>query len=179
MSPTEIDKILKSELVVLDTETTGFYFDRGDEIIELAAEKIQGGEVVDTFHYLIRPSGLISPEASAVNGLTDDFVHANGFWAAEVFPKFNDFIGQATLVGHNIRRFDWPFIASHFSRLGLAIPANSLLDTLELSRRYLILPNHKLGTIAQHFAIATTGAHRANVDVAITRQVLFKILDKI
>jgi DNA polymerase III epsilon subunit family exonuclease len=179
MSRDEINLLLQKPLVVLDTETTGFYFDRGDEIIELAAEKVLNGEVVGTFHQLIKPSGFIPPEATAVHGLTQDYVTANGFWPSQVFPEFEQFISEAVLVGHNIRRFDWPFIAAHFMKLELPVPKNDLLDTLELSRRYLSLPNHKLGTIASHFNISYAGAHRANVDVAITRQVLFKILDTI
>jgi len=103
-------------------------------------------------------------------------VHANGKWAEEVFPKFTEFVGDAVLVGHNIRRFDFPFIQAHYSRLGLPLLTNDLLDTLELSRSVLRLPNHKLGTIATHFQISTAGAHRAMADVIMTREVLRRLL---
>ncbi len=175
MSKDELQQLLSQPLVVLDTETTGFYFDNGDEIIELAAEKVINGEVVDTFHSLIRPSIPIPLEAQAVHGLGDAFVHANGAWPHEVFPKFSDFAEGTVLVGHNIRRFDFPFLQSHYRRLDLPLLENNVLDTLELSRAMLRLPNHKLGTIAAHFQISTAGAHRAMADVVMTRQVLFKL----
>lgn len=176
MTAQELEKFISRPLVVLDTETTGFYYGGDDEIIELAAEKIVNGEVVDTFHRLIRPTRPIPFEATAIHGLDDDFVHANGVWAEEVFPPFGEFITDAVLVGHNIRKFDYPFIASHYLKLGLPVPKNDLLDTLDLSRALLKLPNHKLGTIATHFNISISGAHRAAADVAMTRQILLKLI---
>lgn len=176
---TELQNYLSRPLVVLDTETTGFYYGGGDEIIELAAEKVVGGEVVETFHRIIRPSNPISPDAIAVHGIDDEYVRAHGIWPEEAFPPFADFIKDTVLVGHNIRRFDYPFIATHYLKLGLPVPQNDLLDTLELSRTFLKLPNHKLGTIATHFSISTHGAHRAAADVAMTRQILFRICEQV
>jgi DNA polymerase-3 subunit epsilon len=163
--------------VVLDTETTGFYPEAGDEIIELAAEKLVGGLVVATFHALVQPSRSVPPEATAVHGLDDAFVRAHGLAPADVFPGFAAFAAGTVLVGHNIRRFDLPFLAAHFAAVGLPPPDHELLDTLELARATLALPNYKLGTIATHFGIPVAGAHRAAADVAITRQVLLRLLD--
>lgn len=163
-------------LVVLDTETTGFLYTAGDEIIELAGEKIINGEVVDTFHKLICPTRPVPPEATRVHGLTDDYLAQFGDSGASVFKEFASFIDDTVLVGHNIKRFDFPFIANHFLQSGLPVPQNELLDTLELSRALLNIPNHKLGTVAAHFGINTSGAHRAMADVIMTRQILLKFL---
>lgn len=159
-------------LVILDTETTGFYHDRGDEIIELAAERVEHDDVVDRFHAIIQASLPIPPEATAVHGMDDDYVATHGKNPEEVYPAFAAFAGDAVLVGHNIRRFDFPFLLAQYARLGLPPLTNDLFDTLELSRALLQLPNHKLGTIASHFAIPTAGAHRAAADVAMTREIL-------
>lgn len=167
-----------STFVVLDTETTGFYYDAGDEIIELAAEKLVGREVVAAFHALIKPMRRVPPEATAIHGLTDADLARDGQAAAEVFPAFARFTADSVLVGHNIRRFDFPFLVAHYARLDLAIPANDLLDTLDLARQQLYLPNYKLGTVANHFGISTSGAHRATADVAMTRQVLLRLLEQ-
>ncbi len=175
MSVAELQTYLRRPLVVFDCETTGFYYDGGDEIIELAAEKVIEGEVTETFHRIIRPTRPIALSATAIHGLDDEYVHDHGVWPKEAFPQFTNFIEDAVLVGHNIRRFDYPFIATHYLKLDLPVPKNDLLDTLELSRAFLTLPNHKLGTIATHFSISTYDAHRAAADVAMTRQVLFAI----
>jgi DNA polymerase III epsilon subunit family exonuclease len=173
----ELSKILKKPLVVLDTETTGFLYAAGDEVIELAGEKIVNGEVIDTFHKLICPTRPVPASAIAVHGLTNEYLAQFGDAPGRVFSEFSDFIQGTVLVGHNIRRFDYPFIANHFFNEGLPNLTNEIIDTLELSRLYLSIPNHKLGTIATHFGISTEGAHRAMADVVMTRQILFKLLD--
>jgi DNA polymerase III epsilon subunit family exonuclease len=166
-------------LVVLDIETTGFYYNTGDEIVEVAAEKLIGFKIIDTFHSLIRPTRLVPPEAIAIHGLDNQYLKLHGREPFEVFTEFASFIGGALLVGHNIRQFDFPFIAAHFLRLGLPAPHNELLDTLEIARAQLAIPNHKLGTVAAHFGIATDGAHRAQADVAMTREVLLRLAKKV
>ena len=176
MTRAQLDEYLHQPLVVLDTETTGFLYTAGDEVIELAGEKVIDGQVVDTFHKLICPSRPVPAQATAVHGLTNDYLAQFGDASGRVFPEFADFIKGTVLVGHNIRRFDYPFIATHYLNLGMSVPVNPIVDTLELSRRYLSLPNHKLGTIAAHFGISTDGAHRAMVDVVMTRKVLFELI---
>lgn len=161
-------------IVVFDTETTGLYPESGDEVVELAAEKLVGGVIMNTFHALLRPSRSVPKEAVAVHGLTDDYLRQFGQEHSEVFPRFAKFIEEAVLVGHNIRRFDVLFLFIHFKALGLPGPANEILDTLDLARARLSLPNYKLGTVANHFGISTNGAHRAAADVAITREILLR-----
>jgi DNA polymerase III epsilon subunit family exonuclease len=163
-------------MVVLDVETTGLYPATGDEIVELAAEKLVNGDVVAAFHAYLRPTVPVPPEVVAIHGLDEAFLARHGRAAAEIFPAFAAFIEDAVLVGHNIRRFDLPFLMAHFSRLILSWPGNDVLDTLELARARLDLPDYKLSTVAAHLAIPTAGAHRAAADVAITREVLRRLL---
>lgn len=162
-------------LVVLDAETTGFYPDAGDEIIELAAEKLIDKKVVDTFHAFIVPRRPVPQDAIAVHGLDNSFLEKYGEDAAKIFPRFAAFIEEAVLVGHNIRRFDYCFLIAHFARLNLPFPANEILDTLDLARSALSLPNYKLATVAKHFDISTAGAHRAMADVIMTREILLML----
>src|SRR3989344_772839 len=174
MSLEKYKRLLEQPLVVLDIETTGFYFDSGDEIVELAAEKLIDLKPVAFYQALIRPTRSVPAEVVAIHGLDDIYLARYGRPASVVFPEFAEFIGQHTLVGHNIRRFDLPFIINQFNQLSLPALQNEIIDTLELSRQYLNLPNHKLGTVATHLSISNVGAHRAARDVAITRQILLK-----
>lgn len=171
MSPT----MLEQPLVILDIETTGLSWELGHEIVELAAERLVDGNVVETFQSLIIPDRPIPWDATAIHGITTEEARAEGRSLTDVLRDFTLFAASATLVGHNIRRFDFPFIVDHYRRASLPLPANNLLDTLELSRQHLRLPNHKLGTIARHFGLSTEGAHRAAADVAMTRQILLAI----
>lgn len=178
MNQLDLTTLRTRPVVVLDTETTGFYFDRDDEIIELAAEKLLGNDVVDRFHALIRSNKPVPLEVTAIHGLSDDYIQSNGLPHRDVFQSFAEFIVGSVLVGHNIRRFDFPFLAAHYNRLNLPVPSNELVDTLDLSRSMLQLPNHKLGTIASHYGFSTEGAHRAMADVVMTRQILLELLPK-
>ena len=167
-----VKRLLAEPLVVLDTETTGFNYSGGDEVIELAGAKVVNDEIIDTFHELILPTRPVPVEAIGVHGITNEHLASFARPQQEVFPEFASFISGTVLVGHNIRRFDYPFIATHFIKLGLNAPGNDMLDTLEMSRRYLSLRSNKLGNVAAHFGIASDGAHRADRDVEITLDVL-------
>ncbi|KKP38558.1 MAG: polymerase III subunit epsilon, DNA polymerase III subunit epsilon protein [Candidatus Peregrinibacteria bacterium GW2011_GWF2_33_10] len=161
--------------VVLDTETTGL---KPGGIIEIAAQKFRGQDVVAEFHFIVNPECFIEQGASFTNGLTHKIVQEQGKAVSEIIPAFVNFCGTSTLVGHNIG-FDLKFINHHLRNLNMAELKNPYVDTLELAKKYMSLgtSNNKLGTIASHFGIDISGAHRAMKDVDITRQVFVKMLN--
>ncbi|TSC55592.1 MAG: DNA polymerase III subunit alpha, Gram-positive type [Parcubacteria group bacterium Gr01-1014_18] len=168
---------LPKQYVILDTETTGLNPRNGDAILELAALKIdEGGTELGFFHSFINPRIPISIGASMVNGLTDEFIADNGKLPEHVFPSFVAFCANCTLVGHNLIKFDLPFINKHLEDLRLLSLRNPVLDTLELSRAKLKISNYKLGTIATHLSIPYIDAHRAENDVRITKEVFLKLV---
>ena len=89
------------------------------------------------------------------------------------------FTENTVLVGHNILDFDIPFLNANLSIFNISSVKNMAIDTLLMSRKLFAgLPNHKLGTLANHFNVDYAGAHRAMKDVDINRQVFLKMLDK-
>ncbi|MCL6637441.1 MAG: PHP domain-containing protein, partial [Alicyclobacillus sp.] len=62
-----------AEFVVFDTETTGLNA-REDTLIELAAVRVRGGELVDTFATLIDPERPLPAKISELTGITQDMV---------------------------------------------------------------------------------------------------------
>ena len=88
----------------------------GDRIIEIAAIKVKNKEVVDSIDYLINPARGIPLEAQQVNNITDEMVAAAPT-AQEILPRIIDFIGGASLVGHNIK-FDLEFLCYELSLCG-------------------------------------------------------------
>ena len=46
----------------------------GDRIIEIAALKVKGGQVVDQFYSLVNPQRPMPPEATRVNNITEDML---------------------------------------------------------------------------------------------------------
>lgn len=85
---------------VIDLETTGVNI-HTDEIIEISAVRIRNGKIAGSFSSLVKPSGKIPEEATAVNNITDRMVR----WAPrieKVLPRFLKFIGTDVLVGHTL-----------------------------------------------------------------------------
>ena len=94
--------------VIFDLETTGIS-PNYDEVIEISALKVKGGEVVDEFNTLVNPGRKIPFGATKVNGITNAMVaEAPAF--SHVLAEFLDFAEGLVLVGHNIARFDMKFI---------------------------------------------------------------------
>ncbi len=170
--------ITAKEFVVFDIETTGLSFQEGAEIIEIAGQKVIGRELAGEFHSMVMPKRPIPAEATAINGITNEMVRAQGKAESEVFPKFIEFTKDAVLVGHNILGFDIGFVNAHLRRLGKPAMGNYVIDTLIMSRRLLPgLGSYKLGSVAEHFNIDYSGAHRAMRDVEINREVFLRLID--
>ncbi len=167
---------MDNDYVIFDVETTGMKPEEGHAIVELAAQRVSGRDVVDTFQSIVNPGRLVDPEAAAVHGITDAVIAAEGKPLIEVVPAFMLFSEGATLVAHNIR-FDLGFMNHHLKALGLPPLGNPLLDTLDLARQKVLVASYALGYLAKHFAIPQPTAHRALADVEVTRQLLFKLLD--
>lgn len=90
--------------VVFDFETTGISVIR-DDIIEISAIRVRDHERTEIFSRLVNPGRPIPPEASRINGITDEMVCGEDGLGV-ILPEFLDFIGEDILIGHNIQSFD-------------------------------------------------------------------------
>ncbi len=162
--------------VVFDLETSGRYPTTA-EIIEIAALKAKGHEIVEEFSTFVKPKRAIDPESTAINGITNAMV-ADAPSLTEALTAFRDFIQDYVLVGYNIASFDLPILRRVFqSELRVSIE-NEYVDVLRLARQELtFLPDRKLTTVAAYFGIDTTGAHRALNDCYITLECFRKLED--
>ena len=84
----QLSRLTSKTLVVFDIETTGLYPERGDEIVELAAEKLMNARVVNTFHALLYPTVPVPDEVVAIHGLEEQYLKNHGQPHREVFPPF-------------------------------------------------------------------------------------------
>lgn len=168
---------LPGEFVVVDTETTGMRPEEGHSIIELAAQKIRGREVVDQFLTLVNPGHGIDPETAVIHGITEIELIASGKRPHQVFPAFAAFVENLPLVGHNVG-FDLAFLNAHHQRLGLPQLSNPLIDSIALAKQLLILPSYSLEAVARFLKVPQPERHRALADVETLRQVLFALADR-
>jgi len=96
-----------------------------------------------------------------------------------VLPAFLEFIGDAVIVGHNIR-FDISFLDAALVRSGRPRLTNPRVDTVALARRLVRdeVPNCQLGTLARHFRTVVQPTHRALDDALATAEVLHCIIER-
>ena len=157
-------------VVVIDTETTGLSFNH-DELIQIAAARMQGGEVVDWFVTFVNPGKAISDEISHLTGITNEHVK-DAPEPGEALAKLAEFVGDAYVVAHNAL-FDKTFTTRHPE--GYPLLENTWIDSLDLSR--IALPrmkSHRLIDLVHAFD-APVSTHRADDDVAATC-VVYRIL---
>lgn len=165
---------LKSDYVVFDLETTGFYAGR-DKITEIGAVKISGGEVVDRYGTFINPERAIPLKVQELTKIDMSMVK-DAPTIEDELTNFIDFCGDSILVAHNAD-FDMGFI-EHFAKKQDIELDNTVLDTLELARIFFgDLKNHKLGTLAKHFKVPLINAHRAIDDAEATAYVLLAMFE--
>ena len=109
---------------------------------------LEGDQIGEEFHALIRVKEPIHWAAQQVHGITEEMLIGKPM-ADEVMLEFRKFITDSTLVAHNAR-FDMGFISDEFLRLGMGL-TNPCHCTLELSRSlYPKLLNHRLETVYRH-----------------------------
>lgn len=122
--------------IVLDTETTGLYPDRGDRIVEIAAIELCDRAVTQRrFHRYINPERDVPEEAARVHGLTWERLQDEPLFA-DIAASLLEFIGGAEIIAHNAP-FDVGFINSEFARVGLNKVTHycpSVIDTLKLAK---------------------------------------------
>ena len=169
------------ECVVFDLETTGLSPWGGDEIIEIGAVKVYGNEIDEKncFHTLVNPKRLISPEASRINGITNEMV-ADAPTLDQVFPKFLDYVGNAWLVAQNAK-FDMSFIMKYLVQARMKRQLE-VYDTMIFSRR--CFPNedrHNLDLICKRLGLEVNqqDRHRSLGDVRLTAKAFVLLRDRL
>jgi DNA polymerase-3 subunit epsilon len=163
------------DFIAFDLETTGIQ-PKNDAVVEIGAVRFCGGTPVDTFCTLINPGRPIPPDASAVNGITDDMV-ADQPGIETVLTALADFCGDLPLVAHNAP-FDFKFLLAAVEKHRARAPKGVILDTCALSR--IIFPgmfNYKLGTLVRHFGFPSGTFHRAEEDSVYCGLLFIRIVE--
>ncbi len=163
--------------VVLDVETTGGS-PATSSLTEVAAARYRGGEMLGTYQTFVRPDERIPPFISALTGISNAMV-ADAPTTGAMLPSFLEFVGGAVVVGHNVR-FDLSFLDHALVSTGRDRLANATVDTLPLARRLIrdMVPNCKLGTLAEVLRLPHQPSHRALTDVLATGDLLHALLER-
>ncbi|MBT8042922.1 MAG: 3'-5' exonuclease [Pontiella sp.] len=162
------------KFVAFDLETTGTK-PSADMIVEVGAVIFDGDRPVKGFGALVDPGMPIPPDATAVNGITDEMVCGKPR-IADVLGDFAGFCEDLPLVAHNAP-FDYKFLLEDVNLHRAAAPKGIVLDTLPLARKIFPgLPNYKLWTLVRHFNFPSGAFHRAEEDSSYCGMLFAKII---
>ncbi len=116
---------LTRPLLFFDIESTGLNIPE-DSIVELSFVKVfPGGEErirtwrIKPWDYVRRCQRPMNPEASKVNGITDDMLKDSPTFF-EVADEVAQWLQDSDLAGFNSAKFDLPMLAEEFERVKLA-----------------------------------------------------------
>ncbi|MGE5643803.1 MAG: exonuclease domain-containing protein, partial [Byssovorax cruenta] len=157
-------------IVAIDIETTGLSPDR-DAIIEIGAVKFKGHRVEDEWTTLVNPGRHIPEFITGLTGISDVEVRSAPS-LMKVAPDLDAFVGDAPVVGHNVR-FDLSFL----QRLGL-FEYNDVIDTYELAS--VLMPTasrYNLGSLGKQLGILLPATHRALDDARVTMAAFNRLLE--
>ena len=164
--------------IVLDTETTGFYPDKGDRIVEIGAVELYGHVPTGrTFHEYINPQRPMPEDAFKVHGLGDAFLKDKPVFE-EVVDGFLSFILDSPIVIHNAE-FDTRFLNSELTRAGrTSIRSDRVIDTLAIARRRFPGSPASLDALCRRFGIDSSARtlHGALLDSEILAEVYLELI---
>ena len=165
--------------VVVDLETTGTR-PGSDEITEIGAVRVSGGEVRAELSTFVSIDGSLPGHISRLTGIEPrDLVGAPSL--GEVMATFLEFSRGAVLVAHNAR-FDLGFLRAAATATGHPWPDPQSLCTLALARRVLHrgeTRGHRLGVLAAHLGATVEPNHRALQDARATVDVLHALISRV
>jgi DNA polymerase III epsilon subunit-like protein len=181
-------------LVVIDTETTGVFSQRGLEgpiprVVQLGIYIPLLGLV---FEEKIDPQMPIPRAAMMVHGICDaDVRHARVF--QEVWNSGLQFIssslppvGEVVLVGHNLKEYDLKLLKLECTRVGVEYVNVKSCDTLKLARILFAQYADRsargfytLGSLVSMLGIDEVKAHDASGDVQVNAQLFERFVDGI
>ncbi|KXT75425.1 PolC-type DNA polymerase III [Streptococcus sp. DD12] len=169
------DRLLDDAIyVVFDVETTGLSA-VNHQLIQIAASKMQKGNIIDEFDVFINPGHPLSKFTTELTGITDNHVK-DAPPIEETLKAFQEFCDGAILVAHNAS-FDVGFMNANYERYGLPTITQPVIDTIELARNlYPEYKRHGLGPLTKRFGVALEHHHMANFDAEATGRLLFIFL---
>ena len=164
--------------IILDTETTGLDFKKGDRVIEIGCvELLNRMPTGREFHCFINPERHVPAEAENVHGISTAFLKDKPVFG-KVGSKFLEFIEDHTLVIHNAA-FDIGFLNFELELLGLnAIAMDRVVDTLALARRKHPAGPNNLDALCKRYGVDTSKRtkHGALIDCLLLANVYIELL---
>ena len=162
--------------VILDTETTGLSWERGNRVVEIGCvEFVERRPTGRTYHQYLNPDREFEQGAQEVTGLTLDFL-ADKPRFAEVVDEFLAFIDGAELVIHNAA-FDVGFLDNELrlagAHHGCLADRCRIEDSLALARERYPGQRNSLDALCRRLGVDNT--HRQLHGALLDAQLLAEV----
>lgn len=145
-------------MVFVDIETNGLNHIKG-RVIEVAAIRVEDGEIVRSYQQLINPATPLPRFITSLTGITENDLVGQPLFAA-IANELHDMLDGAIFVAHNVR-FDYSFLKQEFKRIGKSFSPRQLC-TVRLSRAlYPEYKSHKLQNLIERHQLQVSARHRA------------------
>jgi len=166
----------EEEIVVFDTETTGLNV-FSDDIIEIAAIRIKGGEVVgeplDLYIETDKPIlPMLGDKENPMYAIYHEKMSAGELRSpSDALRRFLAYVGTSPILGHNVN-YDYNILDNNLQRYcNDTMQAHDIrcFDSLKLIR--LLAPSlhsYKLESLLETFQLAGVNSHQAIDDVKAT-----------
>jgi len=181
-----------TKFAIFDTETSGLFdFSRPADAegqprlahlnIILLDEQMVEEDVIDLY---VKPDGWeMQPDAQAINGLTDEFLDANGTPIAVVLAKYAEIIDQGYALAAYNAQYDTKVMRGEMRRLGIddrfeATPNVCIMRAcggLKIQKADGGRGWPKLSDCCAHFGIDHNAAHTAGGDTRAALEVFLRL----
>lgn len=155
------------QYVILDFETTGLN-PAQDEIIEIAALKMDDFKITERFETLVRPQAPIPPAITQLTGISPSMVQSAPS-LEELVDEMIEFLGDLPIVAHNAS-MEQGFLDEHI-RKGFRVQDS--IEPIALSRPEL--GRYSMESLRNDYQLSTEGSHRAGKDCEDLAQILQKV----
>jgi DNA polymerase-3 subunit epsilon len=162
---------------VMDLETTGFNYKKGDEIIAIGAVMIERGKIRKDkiFHQLVYPNRQVPDQIHQLTGIQRDMLVGRPSFFG-MLQQFLQFIGGRVIVGHNVP-FDLGFINAKLKKHCRTAIKNRTIDTITFSRSlHLPSTSFSLDNLLAFYNIEPVGRHSAIGDAYLTAELFIRLL---
>lgn len=163
-------------LLFFDTETTGYYPEKGDRVISIGAVKWEPGTLRESEHFyrLVNPERAIPMQIEKLTGISEKMVQREPA-IEKVLVDFLNWSGEAVAVGHAVH-FDVRFLEPITKKVMKTRFPLPLADTKKLAHLlYPSLPSYSLEALAEHLSLPMIRRHHALEDARLTGE-LFRAL---
>lgn len=172
-------------ILFLDIESTGLSYKVRDRILEYGSVLYDPlNKVIDSeLGFLVNPNMFIPNKVSEIHGIYNNHVNGLSDFASHSEKIVNEMCKVKYIAGHNIDRFDIPFICQELIRSGVDIPKDFyIVDTYLLAKKFIKDPlckSFSLDNLCIYYNIdlSSRTKHSAIIDCRLTVE-LFKRLNE-